>query len=496
MKRTSNFKNKLIASLIVFMIFFNNVSILASGLIALAADSSDEILTYSASFVIIDDTEEEKNSENQDTEETDGQSSSENVAENGENVEENSEVSTQTIVSDEEEQEQQEEAVSSDEGNGDEVENEKEEVEAETELENEEEISSENEEEISSENEEEISPEDEEENSTENEETTIQEEVEEESEEQVDEPDIPNGLALQITLGLKTKGYLKNAKVEIKDLANQNFKIRDNVVLSEYIQSIEENKIRFKQINGGTEVSVYIPIELKEEEQIDIAKLQAGVELNLTCTNVSEEGEEEILTRIVRPVLEISNDMDLIVESEAEKFLPYIIEGRREALVQLRVALGTTTDNNLPIKDTRIEIPLPQIEGATIKDVNVQSLSTGYTNGKLNGDVIFTSENWSFQDGLVQINVNNPENDGKYQINNGDDVYIISYIYENIPEEFNNVETTINATANVFTSTGTNEIKTSLQKEYDLSHANSNIVTYNVLRRTKEMSKGFLYANA
>ena len=434
MKRTRDFKKKLIASLIVFMIMFNNVSILTSGLISLAVDSSDDILTYSAEFVNINNADE-VNSEVHENEGAYEQSSQENVTENSENVEENSEVSTETVTSDEILEESTDEVEPTEESDNEESVQSEDitETQQDNELDNEVDIQSEIEE------------------TAETEEITNQEETEEEVVE-TETQKLPSGLALKITLGLKNKGYLKNAKVDIKDLSNQHFQIRENVVLSEYVQSIEENKIRFRQINGQTEATVYIPIELKEEEQVDIAKLQSGVELVLTCTNVTEDGEEEILTRSVRPVLDISDDMDLIVESETEKFIPYIIEGRREALVQLRVAMGTTTNNNLPIKDTELVIPIPQIEGTTIKDVNVQSLSTGFTNGKLNGDVIFTGENWSFQEGNVQINVNNPENNGKYQKNNGDDIYIISYIYENIPEELNNVETTINAKANIFTS--------------------------------------------
>ena len=44
---------KIVASLIVLMIIFNHVNILASSLIALADENSDERITYSASFVVL-----------------------------------------------------------------------------------------------------------------------------------------------------------------------------------------------------------------------------------------------------------------------------------------------------------------------------------------------------------------------------------------------------------------------------------------------------------
>ena len=62
-----------------------------------------------------------------------------------------------------------------------------------------------------------------------------------------------NGLAIEITVGVKDSGYLKNARVDIKDLANQMFTLEENISLGEYIQSIEDNKIKLKQINNGTE---------------------------------------------------------------------------------------------------------------------------------------------------------------------------------------------------------------------------------------------------
>jgi len=88
---------------------------------------------------------------------------------------------------------------------------------------------------------------------------------------------------------------LKNARVDIKDLASQMFTLEENISLGEYIQSIEENKIKLKQINSGTEVKIYIPIKLKNEDYVNMKKLQEGVELILTTTYVDSEGSEEIL---------------------------------------------------------------------------------------------------------------------------------------------------------------------------------------------------------
>ena len=317
--------------------------------------------------------------------------------------------------------------------------------------------------------------------------------VENASSEQV----LQNGLAIEITVGVKSTGYLKNAKIDIKDLANQIFKLKDNISLGEYIQSIEDGKIKLRQISGGTEVKVYIPIELKNEGTVDIARLQSGVELSLLGTHVDSEGNETIITKSVKPVLELSNDMNLVVGSNVEKFIPYSKDGSKEALVLLKITLGTDSKNELPIKDSSLEVAIPGVEGAGIKDVNVSAISTGFTNGLLNGDTLFTVENWSYENGIVYINVNNAEKEGKYQMNTGNDEYIISYKYEDYSDVTSGkLNATVSAKANIFSGKGTKEISNSIDKEYDLSQANSNIVTYDVTRKTQNISKGYLYANA
>ncbi|MCI8290944.1 MAG: DUF11 domain-containing protein [Clostridia bacterium] len=304
------------------------------------------------------------------------------------------------------------------------------------------------------------------------------------------------GLAIEITLGVRNNGYLKNAKIDIKDLANQIFKLKDDISLGEYIQSIDENKIKLKQVNSGTEVKIYLPIELKTESLIDVNKIQEGTQINLSGTYVDNDGNEEIITKESKSVINISNNVNILLGATIEKYIPFVKEGVNQAIAQLKVTACSETKNELPIKDTTYEISIPQIEGAIVKDLSVSAINTSYTNGLSNGDVVFTLENWSYQDGKVRISVDNTQKDGKYQMNTGNDEFIISYTYENCPEISEiKLQSSISAKSNVFTSEGTKEINSSIEKEYDLSGANSNIITYEVTGKTQDMSKGYLYAN-
>ena len=132
-----------------------------------------------------------------------------------------------------------------------------------------------------------------------------------------------------------------------------------------------------------------------------------------------------------------------------------------------------------------------------IKDVTVDAISTGFTNGLTNGEAVFTTQNWNYQDAVVNIRVDNVERDSLYKRNSGNDEYIISYKYSNLGDTSNMmVNSTVEVISNVFTSAGTNEISNQINKEYNLSEADQNIITYDLTRKTGSISKGYLYGNA
>lgn len=480
MQKKRDFTRRLVASLIVFMLAFTNCATLGSALVY-AADENIDAVNFAAQFVMIQNSDDDQN-----------QQEPEQPAEEPEEKQPEPEVQPEEQVEEPEVEESTEEK------------------------QEEEELPDENSEETEETSEEEQPEETEE---PVEEEKPIEEPTDEPTEPEtttpvdkpvVEEPEIVenespepekqvlhDGLAIEITVGVKDSGYLKNARVDIKDLASQMFTLEENISLGEYIQSIEENKIKLKQINSGTEVKIYIPIKLKNEDYVNMKKLQEGVELILTTTYVDSEGSEEILTKTVRPVLEIQNNVNLVVGSEIEKFIPYTKDGINEALVQIRVTIGTDSQNDLPIKDTSAMVTIPQIEGVEIKDVTVAAISTGFTNGLTNGEAIFTPENWNYDNAVVNIHVDNVEKDGLYRKNSGNDEYIITYKYSNIGDISNEtVNSTVEVISNIFTSAGTSEISNQINKEYNLSQANQNIITYDLTRKTESLSKGYLYGNA
>ena len=68
MQMTQKMEKKVIALIMMFMIIFNNCFSLFSGLVSFAADNSDDRITYSAEFVVLNGENEQQESEEEQAE--------------------------------------------------------------------------------------------------------------------------------------------------------------------------------------------------------------------------------------------------------------------------------------------------------------------------------------------------------------------------------------------------------------------------------------------
>lgn len=449
MQNKRKFKERVLASMIAFMLVFTDFAPLGSALVSFAADNSADGVNFSAQFVEITTNDSEINEEeNTEDDESSENSEESNSSENVENPDSSDDVDNSEL-------------------NGDvpiiDLSNELDGLLEEPDKpEN-------NSEEVPGEN----------------------------NSEEVPEPETKTTLALELVVGVQNGAYLKNAKIDIKNLENQIFTLKSDEILGEYVQSIQDNKIRLKQINNGTEVRVYIPIEVKKKEYIDVKKVQEGAQVILSGTYVDEVGSEEIITKDTRAVLNVANNVNLVVDSEVEKFIPYVKDGVNCAVVQLRIIGYSESENSLPIQNSIYEVAIPKIDNATVENLSVSAISTGYTNGLTGNRVVFTNENWSYEFDKVGINIENVSTNNGYKMSDGKDEFIVSYIYVNCPENMNTetLKSVISGKSNVFTPAGTEEVNNTQEKEYNLSQANSNIITYEVTGKSQEVSKGYWYAN-
>ena len=87
-------------------------------------------------------------------------------------------------------------------------------------------------------------------------------------------------------LGVKKDGYLANAKIELEE--NANFKFQADTK-SDYINSIDEKSITFKQINEGDTKIVEVGVKYTNLQEFNVDYLSKISTINLTGTYVNSK---------------------------------------------------------------------------------------------------------------------------------------------------------------------------------------------------------------
>lgn len=305
-------------------------------------------------------------------------------------------------------------------------------------------------------------------------------------------------MSIEVSIDVPSDRYFKNGKLIIKDLDGQIFQLKDidDIEKNEIIQTIDGNKIKLRQLNSGLNYKFNLPIVFKDNEFVNIDALQKGLEIELIGSYLDTNGNDEIISKICKSVLDIKNVYDLVVDTKVIKCIPYVKNEEKEVLVQIGVLIGSDDKFILPIKNTKLEFEIPHFEGANVKDVSVSALNTIFTNGQANGDTKFDVDNWKYENEKVVIELDNIADSEKYKIGSKYDEYIISFVYSNIENvELESVSSRVTAEVTDFTTTGENVTKLDAVAEYDFTKGTQDVVTYDVISKTKEINKGYIYAN-
>lgn len=285
------------------------------------------------------------------------------------------------------------------------------------------------------------------------------------------------------------KGYLKNAKISIigQDGKEANFKVLQNEQKLELVENIDANTISLKQINAGTEIVLEVPISSVKEDLFDLSNFNKINNITLTGSYIGDNGKETKIEKTINVRNEWTKEVNLEIEQETKTFMPYEVKDAKGTILQTIVKTGLE-NNALPIKQTKLSIKVPEVEGVNLKQVLVTA-NTKATNNKE-----FTYENYTYnkETGIIDITVNNEINENKVSWEKlNKDEYIITYIFEEkiqkISEEQEvNVEITAYNVENKVNDTNTLNIEESKEK--------GNFVTTQI-EATNTLSKGYLYTN-
>lgn len=300
-----------------------------------------------------------------------------------------------------------------------------------------------------------------------------------------------NKIIAQITV--KNSGYLKNAKIKFEET---NFNILETIN-SEFISHVDKqnNEIILKQIDAGESVRIEIPIEFKRAENYNPKQFSIVNKSTISGTYVDNKANQNEIEKELFLSLNWNTISEAYVEANISKFVPFDINEQKGLIMQTIITSGVK-ENSAPIKNTELEIEIPNINNIPPKDIKVNANSMLATRGEENGES-FNESNYEIKDGIITINTQNikDENENISWNKQGQDEYVVTYIY---PEEaLNSEQTSLNIKVNSnITLYNANEtiLQANNESAIEIQEKIGNIVDFEV-EMTESLSKGQIYAN-
>lgn len=283
-------------------------------------------------------------------------------------------------------------------------------------------------------------------------------------------------------------------------------------IISEYVQSFEENIISLKQINSTSEVNINLPIEYKNLSYVNEDTISNEFEVRFSGIYVDSEGKETAVEKIQTLTIDWVDNREVKVETAVEKYIDF----GAGVILQTLIRVDTREDSNrLPIKEESLEIKAPALGNVYPSNVLVVANSLEGINGQIAGNIIFSDNNWKYEkeENKLEINVHNEKKlvkeseynedflkdgeekeDERLYNGSGIDEFLITYTYPNVSIE--DIEDSTTAIINAKVLVANSGEKTSENSyEYEISEPQGEIVSLNKVTETEDISKAYEYIN-
>ena len=306
-----------------------------------------------------------------------------------------------------------------------------------------------------------------------------------------------NDTEKQMYMNLSVKnGYLKDAVIEFSDM---NYTISNITDESQILQGATGDKLTLRQIDTNTSANLILTINKKIEEKMEANSLDRNSKVVLKGVYVDNNGEEQNIEKEVLLNVKLTGKYEMELKQFANSYLLFNDNNETKAIVSIKLESGIKdTENRLPIKDTKLEIEVPKLNGIEAEEARLLVKKTQATNGKTVEDIKQDENNINYDKAkqIVTIEVENKEDEGKIWNGKGTDEYIVTYIYpvEAISQTSDNILTSkINAQINMYDG---NEIKTVSQGNILLNEQFGQMVSLELATKENKINKGKMYANS
>ena len=306
-----------------------------------------------------------------------------------------------------------------------------------------------------------------------------------------------NGTEKQMYINLSVdEGYLKDATIEFKDM---NYAISNITDESGLVQENKNNTLVLRQINANTNASLTLSINGNLSDRMELNNLDKNSTVLLKGTYVDNEGEEKNIEKEIVVNVKLTGEYEAQLSQQPNSYVIFNDGNSEKALVSVKVMSDLKeTENKLPIKDSKLEIEVPKLNGIQPEDVRVLANSTESTNGKTIEEIKQEDNNTNYdkENAILTIETENKEEDGKVWNGKGTDEYIITYIYpiEAIDESGENTLTSkIKAEMEMYNG---DKIQGQTQGNILLREQFGQMVSLTLGTLESNINKGKMYANS
>lgn len=291
--------------------------------------------------------------------------------------------------------------------------------------------------------------------------------------------------------GKVTEGYLKDIQVTIN---NANFNILEDEIKYGDIEDISGNKITINRIRRDEELEVAIPVQAINNDEVSLDMFNKQNEISMNAVLVKNNSKTKKISKTINTLVEWSGKAEATLSQEVIKYIPFENGDTKKIVLQTSIKTGLK-ENSLPIKNTKIIVDIPMLNGILPENIYVFANNTIATNGK--EGLEFNNSNWNKNENTITINVENSSNDNKViWKKNCQDEYILTFIYgekayENLKETNTKIELETTAKIEAY-----NNEKTVAEKEEkiekELSTQINNIVE-TTIQSDNKINKGHMY---
>ena len=294
-------------------------------------------------------------------------------------------------------------------------------------------------------------------------------------------------LKLYFQITVKQEGMF-NGDIVLNDA---NFKFKTDFT-DNSISKIEENKIYLNQINAGETKEIEVGIQLLTDSQFDLGLISKenkiaieGTYKDSTQKDIAISATKTLKINMVSPYANAEECINLEQKVITNKVAKYNGEDKR--IIQVQVNSGIT-NNLVPIKSSTIKVQAPKISNK-YPEVLVNSNKTLATNGK-----VLAQDNWNYnkETGLTTIEINNTAENNKITwVKNGDDQFIITYIFDK-DVEINNDKISTSSEISLYENKST-VVNASAESQISKEEKDS-MVTAEISQNESSIYKGKLYS--